>query len=322
MRLSTILILLSVAICCPAQRFRHRPDSVPAAQAMAHDPVMACELGQWHVFATGMGIDHLTSSDRRTWHYAAPVFPTPPEWAAAAVPGYRGHTWAPDIIFHRGLWHIFYSCSAFGKNTSAIGHATAPTLAGGQWTDRGCIVQSVPGRDDWNAIDPNVCIDGDGTPWMAFGSFWSGIKLVRLRPDMSAIAEPEQWHSIAKRDGGREAIEAPFIFKKGGKYYLFVSWDYCCRGAKSDYKVVVGRADNITGPYIDRDGRRMDKGGGTLVVGPDRRWHGIGHCAAYTVEGQDWFVCHGYSAADGGMAHLVVKKMGWTKDGWPVIEPN
>lgn len=318
MRNYIILLFLALSSVC-----RAGGDGVALSRLMAHDPVLAREAGQWHLFCTGMGIDHWTSSDMLTWHHAARVFATPPEWAARMVPGYRGHTWAPDIIFHQGLWHIFYSCSAFGKNTSAIGHATSPTLFDARWTDRGCVIQSVPGRDDWNAIDPNIAFDEAGTPWLCFGSFWSGIKIVRMRPDLSALSEPEEWHAVARRSEGK-AIEAPFIMRHGGRYYLFVSWDYCCRGAKSDYKVVVGRAEKITGPYLDRDGVPMDRGGGTLVTDGRGQWHGIGHNAAYTFhtgragEAEDYYISHAYNKDDGS-PRLVIKRIKWTKDGWPEL---
>ena len=63
------------------------------------------------------------------------------------------------------------------------------------------VVRSVPGRDMWNAIDPNVAIDESGTPWMAFGSFWTGIKLVKLNPDLTSIVTGpgEEWHTLASR---------------------------------------------------------------------------------------------------------------------------
>ena len=54
--------------------------------------------------------------------------------------------------------------------------------------------------------------------------------------------------------------------KHGDYYYLFVSFDYCCKGLKSDYKVMVGRSKTVTGPYLDKDGKAMNKGGGSLVI--------------------------------------------------------
>ena len=75
-------------------------------------------------------------------------------------------------------------------------------------------------------------------------------------------------------EAGENAIEAPFIFKHGDYCYLFVSFDYCCRGQNSTYKTVYGRSKNIEGPYIDKEGKRMELGGGTYLYGPDDTYFG------------------------------------------------
>ncbi|MBQ5507627.1 MAG: family 43 glycosylhydrolase, partial [Prevotella sp.] len=119
---------------------------------------------------------------------------------------------------------------------------------------------------------------------------------------------------------GRNAIEAPFIFKHNGWYYLFVSWDYCCRGAKSNYRVAVGRSKKVEGPYLDRNGKDMANGGGTLFLEGDKKeWEAAGHCAAYTFDGEDIFICHGYSATQNGAAMLIQRPISWTTDGWPEL---
>ena len=121
--------------------------------------------------------------------------------------------------------------------------------------------------------------------------------------------------------GCKNAIEAPFIFKHGGYYYLFVSWDYCCRGKKSNYRVAVGRSKDVAGPYLDKAGKDMLNGGGTVVMEGDKKnWEAAGHCAAYTFDGQDIFICHGYSATRNGAAFLIQRPITWTPDGWPVIK--
>ena len=63
---------------------------------------------------------------------------------------------------------------------------------------------------------------------------------------------------------GPNAIEAPFILKHDGWYFLFVSWDYCCQGSKSTYQVAVGRSKAVEGPYYDPQGIDMRYGGGKL----------------------------------------------------------
>jgi arabinan endo-1,5-alpha-L-arabinosidase len=61
------------------------------------------------------------------------------------------------------------------------------------------------------------------------------------------------------------------IVHHGRYYYFFVSVDLCCRGLKSTYKTIVGRAKNITGSYLDRNGVDMSRGGGTLLLDANER---------------------------------------------------
>lgn len=304
--------------------------SLHAQDIRVHDPVLAKEGNTYYLFCTGMGISVFSSIDLQHWQKGKPVFSSPPAWAVEAVPGFKGHIWAPDIAFHNGLYYLYYSVSAFGKNTSCIGVATNKTLdpksSEYKWTDHGKVIESVPGRDLWNAIDPNLAWDDQHQPWLTFGSFWSGIKLVKLNADLITVANPQAWYTIAKRsrdyktadvNGGDAAIEAPFIFKKNNYYYLFVSFDFCCKGVNSNYKIMVGRSEKIEGPYIDKEGVRMEEGGGTRVLQGNNAWPGVGHNAVYTLDGKDYLVFHGYDAADEGKPKLKILTLQWDSNGWP-----
>ena len=325
-----LIVLLAVQTALSAQR-ADTGMVTPTRQTPVHDPVLIRQDSTWYLFCTGFGITVYSSKDRTTWKREKPVFAQAPEWAVKAIPGYRGHTWAPDISYHNGLYYLYYSVSAFGKNTSCIGVATNKTLnpssADFKWKDLGKVIQSVPGRDLWNAIDPNLVRDEQGLPWLVFGSFWHGIKLVRLSSDGTSVASPEEWYTVASRSrnpvlpdsvAGDAAIEGPFIFKRDKYYYLFVSFDYCCRGEKSTYKVMVGRSEQVQGPYVDRDGVPMNLGGGSLVVEGNKEWNGAGHSATVSFDGADWLVFHGYDAADGGRSKLRIEKISWI-NGWPVL---
>ncbi|AEV97111.1 ABC transporter substrate-binding protein [Niastella koreensis] len=295
-----------------------------AAQPIpAHDPVLIKQDSVYYMFCTGQGITEWSSVNMVDWKKEPPVFAQPPAWVMKELPAFKGHTWAPDMSFHNGQYYLYYAVSAFGKNTSCIGVATNKTLHPGardfHWEDRGKLVQSVPNRDDWNAIDPNLFVDDNDSAWLTFGSFWSGIKLVKLNNDLVSLAHPEEWYNLAnRRDSGTTAIEAPFLFKKGKYYYLFVSVDYCCRGLKSTYKVLVGRSEKVTGPYIDKNNVPMMKGGGSLVAAGDTtNWVAIGHNSVYTFDGKDYIVYHGYDAKDNGKSKLIIRELGWDANGWP-----
>ncbi|MCB0638475.1 MAG: arabinan endo-1,5-alpha-L-arabinosidase [Lewinella sp.] len=297
-----------------------------------HDPVVIQQGDTYHLFCTGRGIAHFTSTDLDNWTEAEPVFAEKPAWTDEVVPNFRNHIWAPDILLHEGTYYLYYSVSAFARNTSAIGVATNTTLdpadEGYEWVDHGIVIQSIPNRDLWNAIDPNVAFDEDGVAWMTYGSFWDGLKLVRLDESLLQIAEPQEWYTVARRERsfelsdknpGDAALEAPFIFKKDGWYYLFLSWDLCCRGEESTYKVVVGRSRSIMGPYVDRDEKNLFHGGGSLVVQGNDDWYGAGHCSVYTFADEDYIFFHAYDAHNEGRPKLVIRKLFWTSEGWPLI---
>lgn len=316
---------------------------LPLRQTPAHDPVMIKEGDTYYLFCTGQGIAVWSSKDLQTWKKEAPVFFKAPQWAADTIPGFKGHIWAPDISYYNGRYYLFYSVSAFGKNTSAIGVATNTTLdstaSNFKWVDHGRVIQSYPGKTPWNAIDPNLITDEKGTPYLSFGSFWDGLKIVKLTKDRLHIDETiDHLKTIASRkkegsnnhnppsvdnnpaDAGGNAIEAPFVFKKSGFYYLFASADYCCKGINSTYKMIVGRSKNVQGPYLDKEGVSMQTGGGTIVLQGDKDWYGVGHNATYTFDGKDYLIFHGYDASDKGRSKLRIEPLTWDVEGWPVIQ--
>ncbi len=322
-----LLIFLCLLGCLRLQAQKEYNDTLP----VVHDPVMIRQDSTFYIFCTGWGITVYSSTDMKHWKQQSPVFAKAPQWAVQAIPHFVGHIWAPDISYYNGQYYLFYAVSAFGKNTSAIGIATNKTLDTSskdfKWIDHGKVVQSVPNRDMWNAIDPNLIVDENKTPWLAFGSFWNGIKLVKMNADLLTVAQPEQWYTIASRQrnfilpdsvAGDAAIEGPFIFKKNNYYYLFVSFDYCCRGEKSTYKMMVGRSENVYGPYVDKGGVPMNLGGGSLVLEGDKNWHGVGHNAVVDVNGTDYLVFHGYDANDRGISKLRIEPLVWIND-WPFV---
>ena len=312
----------------------------------AHDPVMAKgEDGRFYCFMTGMNVGVMSSADMKEWRMEPSALKETPAWAMDTVPGYKGHTWAPDISHHNGQWYLYYSCSTFGKNGSAIGLATNKTLDPKSpdygWEDKGMVIASHRKQDNWNAIDPNLIVDKKGQPYLTFGSFWDGIQLVKLSKDdfRTPMSKPV---TIARRvdrrislkemnneanytveggnviEAGENAIEAPFILYNDGYYYLFVSFDYCCRGQASTYKTVYGRSKKVTGPYVDKDGKRMEYGGGTLLYGPDDEHFGIGHCSAYEFDGKHYFISHAYVKNQNGAAKLFIRPITFDKKGWIV----
>jgi arabinan endo-1,5-alpha-L-arabinosidase len=286
-----------------------------------HDPstIVKCKDEFW-IFATGKNTPSFHSKDLVNWERGPRPNATPPAWVAQAVPLNRGDDfWAPDIIQVGDKYMLFFSVSSFGKNTSAIGVATNPTLdpkdPAFKWTDGGIVVQS-KATNDFNTIDPAAFLDSDGKLWLSFGSFWSGIKLIELAPATGLrIAPDSPMYSLAHWN----AIEAPYIYKHDGKYYLFVSVGMCCRGVNSTYHTRVGRSDKVTGPYLDKDGQDLLLGGGTTVVDTVGPFIGPGHAGIIEVDGKFWFSCHFYDGTSRGVSKLSIRPVTWDADGWPVV---
>lgn len=304
-----------------------------AQDITVHDPVVIKQNDTYYLYCTGEGITCYSSKDLKNWKREPSVFKEKPIWTDSVVPDFKNHIWAPDVSFHNKTYYLYYSVSAFAKNTSAIGVATNTTLnptdAAYKWVDHGIVIQSVPNRDKWNAIDPNLVFDENNIPWLAFGSFWDGLKMVKLSSDLLSKAQPEVWSTIAKRkrtfeladtNPGDAALEAPFVFKKFGYYYLFLSWDFCCRGKDSTYKVVIGRSKSVTGPYVDKEGKPLNEGGGTLLIQGNEKWFGAGHNSTYTFNGKDYIFFHAYEVKDNGMPKLEIRELKWDVDQWPIVE--
>jgi arabinan endo-1,5-alpha-L-arabinosidase len=237
-----------------------------------------------------------------------------PEWTKAY--GVL-HLWAPDVVRQGSWFYLYYSASSFGTNNSAIGVARTKTPADlSSWQDLGPVLTSDSSKD-YNAIDPYVFKDR-GAWWMAFGSFWTGIKLQRLQ----SLTEPVgPVHALATRPGVQfNPIESPAIFKRGPYYYLLASWDFCCRGLDSTYKTVVGRSRSLTGPYIDQEGTRLDQGGGTVILDGRDNQTGTGGGDILREGNRYYFVHHYYDADANGVIRMQIRQLDWRQDGWPYFK--
>jgi arabinan endo-1,5-alpha-L-arabinosidase len=316
----------------PPVRPRAATDPDPSALAQlralgargirAHDPstLVKCKDEYW-IFHTGRGVPSWRSKDLVNWTAGPRVFEQAPPWVAEAVPENRNAMfWAPDIARIGDRYFLYYSVSSFGKRTSALALTTNTTLdpsdAAYRWVDEGIVVRS-SNSDNFNAIDPAITRDAEGRLWLVFGSFWSGIKLIELDPTTGKRLTPDTpLHALAHQ----KEIEAAFIYRHRGHYYLFVNHGKCCRGLESTYHIVVGRAEKITGPYLDREGKALLAGGGTPVLDTDGPFIGPGHAGIFAEEGREWFGCHFY---DGTTPHgtpaFALRPLTWDDAGWPVV---
>lgn len=309
-------------------------------ETSAHDPSSLAKSGStYYYFATGQGIAARTSSNKVNWSGAASVFSTPPAWTTAAVSGFTGDFWAPDLAFFNGKYHLYYSASSWGTIDSAIGVATSPTLAGAVWTDQGKVVQSDaagqsgPNTDttSYNAIDPSILVDDStGRVWMSFGSYSSGILVTEINPATGKRLNTGSLSATLVANntpggGWGSSIEGSSLIKHGSFYYLVVNYGGCCAGVDSTYNIRVGRSTSPTGPFLDKSGVDMRSGGGAMFLDDDGNKIGPGHFSFFTDAGVDQFSYHYYDGNRNGAPTYGIHNLYWTADGWPsysAINPN
>lgn len=323
LKLLTVTLLTALVAVAPAvQAFE--------TDVLTRDPSTIVKRdGTYWVYGTGEGAQQFSSTDRIHWTRRGPVFATAPAWVAGAVPANtHNNVWAPDIHFFGGKYYLYYSYSTMGSKISGIGVASNATLDPRGWVDGGVAIQSTP-RDNFNPIDPCIFQDAEGKPWLSFGSYFSGIHLIQIDPNTGKrISADSPIYNLATRPTTPgNAIEASAVYYHNGYYYLFVNWDGCCAGAKSSYNIRMGRSQTVTGPYLDKTGKDLMQGGGSLFLAavydngsgrPIDDETGPGHVGILQDTDGYWVSTHYEWARDReGATTMNLNKLAWDADGWP-----
>lgn len=312
-RLAVSLLLTSALFAAP--------DIVGRRDLKVHDPsTILRQDDTWWLYSTGIRVQVSKSKDLIHWERVRAALSEAPPWAEEVAPANKRHYyWAPDIIRLGERYLLYYSVSEFGKNTSAIGLATAtsldPTSPGGEWRDEGIVLRSRE-TDPYNAIDPSILHAADGRLWMAFGSFWSGLYLVELDPATGKRLTPDAppIHLAYAKE-----IEAPTLYQRSGYTYLFVNHGLCCKGKDSTYRILVGRSKEVTGPYLDDQGRDLRDGAGRPFLASRGNFIGPGHPTILEGPEGPLVALHFYDGTQNGRSTLALRKLRWTEDGWPEI---
>lgn len=297
-----------------------------------HDPSIVL-FGDTYVMVTTSGHELApisTSKDLIRWETHGPILSTQPDWLVKAVPGHRS-VWAPAPVVVGKTLRVYYCASErFGSNTSYIAYAENlafdPKKPTEGWVDRGLLLQSKAGESNFNAIDPDVLVGPDGRHWMVYGSYWSGMYLVELDAKTGALKDPaaKPLHVASNAERGNP-LEAPVLFYREGYYYLFVTYGLAAQGIRSTYRMVCGRSQSPTGPFLGIDGKPMTEGGHTVLLRSSSPMFGPGGGNFFvTKEGEQKMAYHFY---DGrlfwnrdlwGAPMLQTRDMIWGEDGWPL----
>jgi arabinan endo-1,5-alpha-L-arabinosidase len=281
-----------------------------------HDPSILKAGGAYYLFSTHGTIHAHTSTDRTNFSDDGYALASLPSWTNAYT-GSSADLWAPDASAHNGAYWLYYAASSFGSSDSAIGLALSSTGVPGTFVDSGGPVYTSASCPGSNAIDPASVVDASGNAWLVFGSWSNGIQIVPVDKTTgvptSAACTQLAFHPSAT------GIEGAYIYAHGGYYYLFASIDTCCQGVNSTYRIVVGRATAITGPYTDRGGLALTSGGGTILLSAHGNVNGPGGESVFSDTDGDVLVYHYYDGNNSGDPALGLNLLSWTSDGWPHV---
>ncbi|KAG8930717.1 hypothetical protein FRC01_002367 [Tulasnella sp. 417] len=307
------LLLLAGLLSAPLIALAVPSPATVSGDTFSHDPTICKDgSGKYWLFSTAPGIDIRSSTDRKTWTYVGKIWPNGASWTDTYTGTSNANLWAPDCTYINGKFWVYYAASSFGSNKSGIFLATSTTGAPGSWTNGGLVTYTST-SNTYNAIDPNLVIDGSNW-YLAVGSWWTGIKQLKLSSS-TGLTTSSTVTSLAQRTAASGAIEAAALYKYGSYWYLFTSWDVCCQGTSSTYNIRVGRSTSPTGGFVDKSGVALTSGGGTLVLGA--------HDGIYGPGGQDVFddidgpilVYHYYTSTG---SWLGLNRLDFSS-GWPVV---
>ena len=294
-------------------------------------------------YACGLETWELRPGDE-TWQPGRCLLQDKPAWVAEELPSNDGAYWAPGFL---GADLMYYSVSSgFDEEEgSCLGLLRARGEGDGRyWEDLGrplfCSFDNeATGAPYPSSIDPAAFVDDDGSAWLVYGgghiyavaidastglplddAWWSEEDSSHIHLANGPATTPE-----GEPSDGDEWTEAPFLVKRDGFYYLLLNAYACCEGPDSTYEIRVGRATEVGGPYLDREGVRLLDGGGTLVLDGTDAEPGPGHPGVHRIrfdgEDADLLTYHYYPPSGEPWATLGARLLYW-EDGWPAVDPE
>ncbi|KAI0806898.1 glycoside hydrolase family 43 protein [Fomes fomentarius] len=315
---------------------RERRDKLPtpgdADKVELRDPAIWYnpDSKTYFVFSTGKNIPIFTSNSLTgPWNQAGSVLSN----CSMIQHVGRCTPWAPDINSVDGRYVLYYALSSSGSPNSAIGVATSPSMGSGSWTDLGEIFRTSnqSGEPPSNAIDANLVQDENGLK-LTYGSYHQGIFQLPLSNISTLAANPPGTHLAGANN---QPTEGGFTYqpKNSQFFYQFFSNGHTPTINDPDphpppgqeYKVLVGRSESASGPFVDKDGKQLtearDPPTGSLVLGSHDNVYAPGGQSIFLdpVSGRDVIVYHYVpSTGIGGPSYLGINFLNFSS-GWPVL---
>ena len=291
----------------------------------AADPTVIRTEEGFYLYATQTNsywIPIYFSKDLVNWEFKRSAFRKATRPTEDVLPG-GGAFWAPEIRYINGKYVLYFSWAKWGDGSiSYTAVATSDSPVGDFLNAKPLLI-----TDDFgsNCID-QFYYEEDGKKYMFVGSF-NGIYVTELTDDGLSVKRGADGKPVLKKQVCGRAFEGTNIYKKGKYYYLFASINNCCpnNGMDSKYKVVVGRSENLLGPYVDRKGKDMLDNSWELVLeGDGETFFGPGHNSIIIPDdaGTDWMIYHSYVKENGAVGGRLgmLDRIVWSADGWPTIK--
>ena len=291
----------------------------------AADPTVIRTEEGFYLYATQTNaywIPIYFSKDLVNWEFKRSAFRNATKPKPDVLPG-GGAFWAPEIRYINGKYVLYFSWAKWGDGSiSYTAVATTDSPVGDFLNAKPLLI-----TDDFgsNCID-QFYYEEDKKKYMFVGSF-NGIYVTELTDDGLSVKRGGDGKPVLKKQVCGRAFEGTNIYKKGKYYYLFASINNCCpnNGMDSKYKVVVGRSENLLGPYVDRKGKDMLDNSWELVLeGDGETFFGPGHNSIIIPDdaGTDWMIYHSYVKENGAVGGRLgmLDRIVWSADGWPTIK--
>ena len=275
----------------------------------------------------------IRSSPDKKWEPGQCLFIEKPSWVEEELPENDGAYWAPELLDQNTL---FYSVSDF-EDASCVGLAFASgTPPKQEWKDFGEPLSCIfPDNYEYEIsdIDPSIFKGFDDNYYLVTGG--GVIHVTKLDenyfPSDWFNLDDGNWKLIARgpiesssnfSSNNRKFnwVEASFIFPKDNLYYLFVNWGACCSGVDSTYNIRIGRSQSPFGPYLDKEGKDMLEGGGSLFFESKNNQIGPGHSGIrIDKKGRYYLSYHYYDRKRNGLPWIGEKEITWNNE-WPEIQ--
>jgi len=266
----------------------------------------------YNINMTG-GMKIKTSTDLINWSNLTTVFNTKPAWIKKEL-GYDS-IWAPGYYVVGDKLRIYYCASASGSRNSLIGMVECKTPAGA-FVDKGMVIRSTDSTP-YNCIDPNIFTEDDGTVYLVWGSYVEGIYMRKLNAETGLLDESDT--TLHRLADAKDGMEAPYLIKKDGYYYLFVAMGNMSRN--ENYHWAVGRSESLFGPYVDKKGRPMLEGYTSPLTEYKSGVQAVGHAQPFLDDNGQWYLVSEMwkdRSDPNKKIQLHISTIVWNDAGWPV----